>query len=386
MYVKKIIQSLGPGLLFAGASVGVSHLVQSTRAGVEIGFWGIFIIIAIHFLRYPSFLVGPLYSLKTKKSLVEAYVERGKYNLYVLFFVILTSMFSIIAAISMLCSALFVNLFDFGEASLSKSILLLLFSFAFLMLGGLRALERFMKFIFVFVTLILLYLGTQVVPEVSLSFSIPEIDARKLAFLIAFIGWMPTGMDVTLMTSEWTLKKQNYSIDEFKSCYIMTCLLALFFVVFGMTASGLEFSAKTTIFVNQILSLITAPLPDLLYLPVGFALFLVLYSTLLTVMDGFPRVLTDCLHFHFENWKNAYSSILLFAGAVVLLLFFSSSLKQMIDFATSLGFYISPLFTYWNHKILFYGPTPLLVNSFWRGVSLINLFFFTGLFLYSFRF
>jgi hypothetical protein len=33
------LQSLGPGLLFAGAAIGVSHLVQSTKAGAEFGFW-----------------------------------------------------------------------------------------------------------------------------------------------------------------------------------------------------------------------------------------------------------------------------------------------------------------------------------------------------------
>ena len=30
-------KKLGPGLLFAGAAIGVSHLVQSTRAGAEYG-------------------------------------------------------------------------------------------------------------------------------------------------------------------------------------------------------------------------------------------------------------------------------------------------------------------------------------------------------------
>jgi len=33
---KLILKSLGPGLLFAGAAVGVSHLVQSTRAGADL--------------------------------------------------------------------------------------------------------------------------------------------------------------------------------------------------------------------------------------------------------------------------------------------------------------------------------------------------------------
>ena len=35
-----MFKSLGPGLLFAGAAVGVSHLVQSTRAGADFGFGG----------------------------------------------------------------------------------------------------------------------------------------------------------------------------------------------------------------------------------------------------------------------------------------------------------------------------------------------------------
>ena len=32
------LKRLGPGLLFAGAAIGVSHLVQSTRAGADFGF------------------------------------------------------------------------------------------------------------------------------------------------------------------------------------------------------------------------------------------------------------------------------------------------------------------------------------------------------------
>ena len=38
--MKNKLQKLGPGLLFAGAAIGVSHLVQSTRAGADFG-WGL---------------------------------------------------------------------------------------------------------------------------------------------------------------------------------------------------------------------------------------------------------------------------------------------------------------------------------------------------------
>ena len=40
-----LLQALGPGIMYAGAAIGVSHLVQSTRAGAGYGFalvWPIF--------------------------------------------------------------------------------------------------------------------------------------------------------------------------------------------------------------------------------------------------------------------------------------------------------------------------------------------------------
>ena len=46
-------KKLGPGLLYAGAAVGVSHLIQSTRAGADFGYqliWAVLIVIKISFL------------------------------------------------------------------------------------------------------------------------------------------------------------------------------------------------------------------------------------------------------------------------------------------------------------------------------------------------
>ena len=36
--MRKFLRILGPGLLYAGAAIGVSHLVQSTRAGAMFNF------------------------------------------------------------------------------------------------------------------------------------------------------------------------------------------------------------------------------------------------------------------------------------------------------------------------------------------------------------
>lgn len=45
---KTLAKSLGPGLLFAGAAIGVSHLVQSTKAGGIYGFGLLWALIFIH--------------------------------------------------------------------------------------------------------------------------------------------------------------------------------------------------------------------------------------------------------------------------------------------------------------------------------------------------
>lgn len=51
----KIISKLGPGLLFAGAAIGVSHLVQSTRAGADFGWGLIWALILVNIFKYPFF-------------------------------------------------------------------------------------------------------------------------------------------------------------------------------------------------------------------------------------------------------------------------------------------------------------------------------------------
>ena len=60
---KSFLNSLGPGLLFAGAAIGVSHLVQSTKAGAEFGFGLLWALLLVHLFKYPFFQFGPRYAV-----------------------------------------------------------------------------------------------------------------------------------------------------------------------------------------------------------------------------------------------------------------------------------------------------------------------------------
>ena len=58
-----VLKRLGPGLLFAGAAIGVSHLVQSTKAGAEFGLGLIWALVIANLFKYPFFQFGPRYAL-----------------------------------------------------------------------------------------------------------------------------------------------------------------------------------------------------------------------------------------------------------------------------------------------------------------------------------
>ena len=68
------LKNFGPGLLFAGAAIGVSHLVQSTRAGADFGLGIIWALLLVNLFKYPFFQFGPRYATATGESLLDGYI------------------------------------------------------------------------------------------------------------------------------------------------------------------------------------------------------------------------------------------------------------------------------------------------------------------------
>ena len=65
---------LGPGLLFAATSVGVSHIIQSTRAGAEFGLGLLLTVLLVNFIKYPAFSYIPFYNFAAKPILSIAFI------------------------------------------------------------------------------------------------------------------------------------------------------------------------------------------------------------------------------------------------------------------------------------------------------------------------
>jgi Mn2+/Fe2+ NRAMP family transporter len=83
--------AFGPGLLWAAAAIGVSHLVQSTRAGADAGFALAGVIVLALILKYPFFEYGPRYAAATGESLVEGYARIGTWATWLYFLITLAT-------------------------------------------------------------------------------------------------------------------------------------------------------------------------------------------------------------------------------------------------------------------------------------------------------
>ena len=69
--------AVGPGLLFAAAAVGVSHLVHATQAGASYGLGMFSIVIIACLTKYPAIRFGGDYASATGKNLIQSYRQSG---------------------------------------------------------------------------------------------------------------------------------------------------------------------------------------------------------------------------------------------------------------------------------------------------------------------
>ena len=144
----KFLQKLGPGLLFAGAAIGVSHLVQSTKAGSNFGFGLLWALLLINLIKYPFFQYGPRYAAATGENLLEGYKKLGKWALRFYALLTLATMFTIQTAVTIVTAGIASSLFGSSLSLELWAVIILGFCFLLLLLGKYNLLDKMMKIIF----------------------------------------------------------------------------------------------------------------------------------------------------------------------------------------------------------------------------------------------
>ena len=372
---KLMFKSLGPGLLFAGAAVGVSHLVQSTRAGADFGFGLLWALLIAALFKYPFFQFGPRYAAATGETLLDGYKKLGKGVLVVSYSISFITMFIIQAAVTIVTAGLAVNLFGFFDM-VTWSLLITILSISILLIGKYKLLDGLMKYVILLLTICTLIAVSVALMKNNQEFTYTQVfpkGAVEITFLIAFLGWMPAPLDISIWQSIWSIEKEKttskrtttkQAIFDFNVGYLGTIFLALCFVVLGslvMYNSGESFSNKGDVFASQLIALYTQNLGKFTYIFISIAAFTTMFSTTITTLDASPRTMSKANDLLFsEKIKLGYWFwiILLGIGTYIILRYFRDNMGLMVKIATILSFLTAPFYAILNFILISGKHTP----------------------------
>ena len=388
----KKLKNLGPGLLFAGAAIGVSHLVQSTRAGADFGLGLLWVLLLVNLFKYPFFQFGPRYATATGESLLDGYKKLGKGVLATYYILSLGTMFTIQTAVTIVTAGLASSLFGDFISIRVWTVVILLICLSLLIFGKYRLLDRLIKIIIVILAIstltavsVALFNNTN---TVSFKQVLPE-NSIEIAFLIAFMGWMPAPLDIAVLQSLWSVEKQKETkkyttksaLFDFNVGYFGTIILGIGFLLLGtliMFNSGETFSNKAGVFSGQLIKMFTTSLGDWAYVIIGIAAFTTMFSTTLTTLDALPRAMARTTQLLFNNaskFNYAFWISLLTLGTICIFFFLESGMGLLIKIATILSFITAPFYAIINYKLISGKHTPKA----WRPSKALHILSISGI-------
>jgi Mn2+/Fe2+ NRAMP family transporter len=397
------LKKLGPGLLFAGAAIGVSHLVQSTRAGADFGLGLLWALLFVNLFKYPFFQFGPRYASATGESLIEGYHKLGRGILVTYFILNLATMFTIQTAVTIVTAGLANSLFgnisflNFGFSNITSvetwTVIILLICLLILFLGKYSTLDKLIKFVIILLTISTLIAVCFAYLEYSDPISFIQIlpeNATDVAFLIAFMGWMPAPLDISVWHSIWAIEKKNdkgsftpkTALLDFNIGYTGAIVLGIAFLCLGyfvMHNTGETFSNKASVFSNQLIDLYTKSLGNWAYIIIGIAALTTMFSTTITTLDASPRAMSKSIEvLTSKKYNKGYLLwiLILSFGTVIIFFAFASEMGFLIKVATILSFITAPFYAIINYKLISSKYTP----KEWRPSLMLHILSWLGIF------
>jgi Mn2+/Fe2+ NRAMP family transporter len=397
--VKNIFARLGPGMMVAAVGVGVSHLVQSTRAGAEFGLSLVLLITVIVLLKYPAFRFGVDYACATGRSLVTGYAKISKVALAWLGAAFIVDTFIAPAAVSLVTAGLVISIFDLDVSAPRVAVGLTILTAIVLLNGHYAKAEKIVKVLVIAFSALTLVATLFALPLLGSDnrpvFAVLQPDLSMLIFVIAVTGWMPMPLSGAIFHSLWICERQRggdtgfdrvKALFDLKVGYGLTLVLAICFVIMG-TAVLFETDrvapASPGAFAAELLSIFTTVFGNWMYPIIAIAALAVMWSTLVALMDAAPRVVDRLCSLAANRPDNAEKRYTLFLaiqviGVTAILLFLIGGFVAFIDFATSMGFLAAPAIAYYNYRAITspdipeeYRPNTKLVA--WSWISVVSL-------------
>ncbi len=408
----RLRSTLGPGLLWAAAAIGVSHLVQSTRAGADGGFALVWVVLVALAVKYPFFEFGPRYAAATGESLVEGYRRLGRWGVWLYLLITLSTALIVQSAVVLFTSFLLAAVLGVEWPMAVAGGVVLTGCGLLLLIGRFRALDRTIKVVLAALALCTMVAAALTLPRMGEATFTPWPLEGSAAvgwiFVLALVGWMPSAIDISVWSSLWTLARNRSSgvtatlreaLFDFRLGYLGTGVIALAFLTLGATVmytAEVRFSPEGGVFSLQLVDLYAATLGSWSRPVILIAVLTTMFSTSLTVMDGFPRAIARSVQVlrewdpesredtgagHEEAGRIYWVALVVLAAlTVVVFAQFAGTLTTMVDFATLVTFVTAPVLGYLNLRAVTLPtmpeaarPGPLLRGFAWVGLGLMSL-------------
>ena len=214
--LKGLMSHFGPGIILMMTGIGTSHLVTAPAAGGRYAYALLWCIPVAYIFKYYGFEMAFRFTNATGKSMIEAYGTAWKK--WPLWYVLVTTLIQcalgqagrLIAAAAVLyyvfteVVGLPLTITHYGSAIGVVSV-------AIILRGRYKAVEVVAKVLAGI--LVLSVLAVYVVAPAPMSemghFFLVEIPDGSWLIIAAFLGLLPTGMDVSLQASEWGKAKKK---------------------------------------------------------------------------------------------------------------------------------------------------------------------------------
>ena len=403
--------AIGPGLIMAGAAIGVSHLVQSTRAGAEYGLALLGLVVVACLLKYPFIETGPRYAAATGESLIRGYKRLGDWALGAYALITLATMLIIQASVTLVTAGLAGLVLGIDATLTQLSFGVLIACLVVLALGRFAALDLVMKLIIGALAIssaaaVTLAFGTG--PDWSTLNPGVALDqvwtAAGFAFVLALLGWMPIPLDVAAWHSLWTLERAEqtgvrpsvrHALIDCRLGYLSATLTAVLFLLLGalvMFGSGETFAPQAVAFSAQLVNLYALSLGEWSRSLIAIAALTAMFSTTLAVTDGYPRVIRELIEvggaasqddrgLDLHRGRYVTALLLVTIGALIIILYFGHRFTALIDFATTVSFLAAPILAWLNIRVITsdqvpseHQPGPGMLRLSWAGFWFLLLF------------
>jgi len=404
-----ILSRLGPGMMLAAASVGVSHLVFSTQAGANYGLSLIWFVALVVLLKYPAFRFAVQYAGVTGMSLVDGYAKISKLAVAWLLIGFVVDMFIATSAVAMLTAGLIISIFDLQLPGPQVAVTLTVVTALVLANGHYSKAEGIVK---------VLVLAFSVLTVVTMLFALPLLgdqgravfaelspDRSLAVFMIAVAGWMPIPTNAAVLVAEWVREKgiatrgefgARPALFDFHVSYALALVIAVCFVIMGTATlfeTGRAVPREAAAFATELFGVFTALIGDFMYPIIVSTALAVMWSTQVALMDAMPRVmdrLTAVIGKRPDDAPRRYSWFLVaqVVGVSIILLFMLQSFSTFIVLATSMGFITAPAIGYYNYVAVTSRdvpeedrPTQGMIA--WNWVAIVIMACFAAAFVYT---